>query len=340
MTNIGELQNISDIHPNRIRMLFLAKYAPKYPGPTPPLHPRDGIFPRYHHEIYTRLTELGFQLTSSTDFRNILCDRPNFDYVFSLYNRAPFKNSEVFVSAICEYHRIPYLGAPPHIRAVAEDKHLTKLVAKGLGIPTPPWAIYNLFDNEPAIPRFRGPYFVKPRYGAASEAVSERSVQDTWDGTLSSLRELLAEGKDVIVEAFAPGVNVTVPILGGKPPLVLPPVMTCTNLFGNIETYRQKRLLDRGSTRAIYGDRNRIKILQDYALRMFNEMKPLDYARFDFRVGNDQNSQTEMFLEFNVCCNLGTHSSVAKPAMAVGISHSELIARILNFSFRRQGVGR
>lgn len=38
----------------------------------------------------------------------------------------PFRNSEIFISSVAEYYKIAYLGARPNIRALAEDKHLSK----------------------------------------------------------------------------------------------------------------------------------------------------------------------------------------------------------------------
>ncbi len=337
-TEQRNIKSLKHLKTSDIKMLFLAKYAPAEYDQTPPLHPEDGVFPRYHHEIFTRLSELGFKLTSSARFETLLERGSEFDYVFCLYNRAAFRNSEIFVAAVCEYLHVPYLGAPPHIRALAEDKHLAKLLAVKLRIPTSPWTTYRTCDKQWRPPRFRGPYFIKPRFGAASEGLSERSLQDSWDGTSREIGNIIATNKDVLVERFIQGINVTVPIVGGLPPFILPPMRTLVNLSCNFETYRQKRLLDPGITREIYQDQEKVKIVERYAMQIFNEARPLDYSRVDFRVPVDPSNGPPMFLELNVCCNLGSHSAIARPAEHVGISQLELIAHILNFSFRRQGI--
>lgn len=61
----------------------------------------------------------------------------NVDYVFSLMNRFGMSKPEIFISSYCEFIQVPYLGAPPNIRAIAEDKLLTKLVFRSLGLNMP-----------------------------------------------------------------------------------------------------------------------------------------------------------------------------------------------------------
>ena len=43
---------------------------------------------------------------------------------------------------LCTRAGLPYLGASPILRGLADDKHLSKLCAAARGIPTAPWAIY------------------------------------------------------------------------------------------------------------------------------------------------------------------------------------------------------
>lgn len=59
------------------------------------------------------------------------------DYVFSLMNRFAMSRPEIFISSYCEFIQVPYLGAPPNIRAIAEDKFLTKMVFRSLELNVP-----------------------------------------------------------------------------------------------------------------------------------------------------------------------------------------------------------
>lgn len=92
-----------------LKILFLAHYAPKNEGEPIPTGIMDTVYAVYHHKIYTFLKENFSRLVSTNDITVLLdSELPNkFDYIFSLYNRLPFNNSEIFVSAVAEYHRIP-----------------------------------------------------------------------------------------------------------------------------------------------------------------------------------------------------------------------------------------
>lgn len=318
-------------------LLYLARHAPLVPGPPPPLDLEYGIAPKYHHEIHCILVNLGFKVECSRSLNTLLQEATTPDYVFSLINRAPFRGSEVFVSAACEYRGLPYLGAGPHIRALAEDKHLAKAYARHLRIPTPPWTVYRTDEVRLTPPRFHGPYIAKPRCGAASCGITADSIQETWSALRSSVEDILATGQDVIVERLIEGRNVTLPIVGGSPPIVLPPVETSSSKPSQLITHAQKRYLEAGLTRTLYQEGYRLHEIKRYGQKLANNLQPIDYTRIDFRVPFDSREPLQM-LEFNVCCNLGSHAAIAFSAQSVGISQTELILRILEYSFRRQSL--
>src|SRR5437763_12148358 len=131
-----------------LRILYLANHAPLNSVETTGEQGESVRYTRYHEEMFALLEGLGFDVTSSRNVEALL-DRPSsYDYVFSLLNRAPYRGSEILVSALCEYFRLPYLGARPHMRAVAEDKYVTKLVAGQLGFDVPAGRVYKATDLE------------------------------------------------------------------------------------------------------------------------------------------------------------------------------------------------
>ena len=69
---------------------------------------------------------------------------------------------------------------------------------------------------------------------------------------------------------------------------------------------------------------------------MFDLIQPLDYTRFDYMV--EESTGIPFFLEFNVCCNLGEHSTVSQSARNIGIQYDELIENIVFSSLHRTGV--
>lgn len=317
-----------------LRILFLAKFAPNA-GENYPLvtEESDGIYAQYHYDIYQILKGICPKTVCCRDV-NILFEESNsYDYVFTLLNRAPYRNSEIFVSALLEYLNIPYLGARPNIRALAEDKHLAKMAAKCAGLNTPEWITVDTDDPIPTKQPFSGPYFVKPRFGASSAYIDESSISNHWDSARKKINELQQYGLDVIVEKFVDGIFYSVPIyFNDSDAIHLPAVKEKSVLKGNVVTYQQKRKLAPGLIRTINLDRtleNELVCQSDAFLKL---IKPIDYTRIDFMV----TSKTVEFIEFNVCCNLGRQSAFCISANNVGLSQTDLVTQILRNSLRRQ----
>lgn len=324
------------MEPKDIRILYLAHYAPATPDAPLPTGVRDLVYAEYHFKVFQILKKI-FPLTiSCCEPAIMLSSDLSVDYIFSLYNRMPFRNLEVFVSSVAEYHNIPYLGACPNIRALAEDKHLAKMMAKYAGVETPAWQIYNV-GAELKEPPFEPPYFCKPRFGAASVGIDESSVCASWEAAQNKIKKLHTLGMDVIVECQIKGVYHTSPVLNNFGNFMyLPCIAQHSTLDGGIVTYEQKRKITAGLTREIVRDKNLQSQIQAASQKMYPLVQPLDYTRFDYIV--EERTGTPYFLEFNVCCNLGEHSTVSQAAKHLNIGYEELIENITFSSLYRTGL--
>ena len=116
------------------RIMFLAPYAPDAPDFSKKPYTGNGGYPQYHYNIYKAIQDIGYDVVSSSKPYSVQFAKGNVDYVFSLMNRFAMSRPEIFISSYCEFIQVPYLGAPPNIRAIAEDKFLTKMVFR----PRPP----------------------------------------------------------------------------------------------------------------------------------------------------------------------------------------------------------
>jgi D-alanine-D-alanine ligase len=318
------------------RVLYLAESAPEEPDFAVKAHAGDGGYPAYYHEIWQCLKEIGYAVRSSSHISATLFSRGNADFVFSLYNRMPINNSEVLVSAFCEYARIPCLGARPNIRVLAEDKWLSKLAARAIGLPTTDGMPYADLEATITAPPFKGPYFVKDRFGAASEGITTDCLQDTWDGAKRIARGFLERGLAVLVEQFAPGIDVTVPILGGTPPMMLGFVNPVSDKPGSILT-EDLKLNDPLGYRMYSVGRQEDKFRAD-ATAFWAALGPIDYLRIDYRF--DPATGARAFLEFNICCFIGSSGAICLAGAEKGLSQREILSHVIEFSLRRQRFGR
>ncbi|WNG17556.1 hypothetical protein [Cystobacter fuscus] len=331
---VRNLLKLTDAQRESLNVLFLAQYAPEPGSLRPEMHPEHGVLPRYNHELFHVLAGLGLRCTPCRELETLVRSARGHNYVFTLLNRAPFRNSEVFTSAVCEWLGVPYLGAPPNVRALAEDKHHTKLMARSLGIPTAPWIVCPADGPLPSAPGFPGPWFVKPRFGAASVGISQDCIQETEAGLHARLRAFQDEGQACLVETFIPGVDFTVPVLGGAEPILLGVAEEISAIPQGIVTHRQKRLLDGGRERRLLAPGPLAEQLREQSSRLCAAVKEFDYLRIDFRLHRETG---ELFLlEFNIGCNLGSHAAVMFTARQAGFEQQEVVEHILRHSLDRQ----
>lgn len=316
---------------------FVAQYAPPV-GSTFPVEAafENGVYAKYHYDIYSILKSNFSNVITGNDANFIIKNHDKIDYIFTLLNRAPYRNSEVFVSSLAEYYKLPYLGARPNIRALAEDKHLAKIMASFCGIATPLWITVDVGEELQNIPPFDGPYFVKPRYGASSKHIDEESICQTWKDVKDRVAYLHTYDEDVIIEEFIDGIYYSSPVIFEKGiPRILPPIREKSTLKGNVVTYLQKRKVTEGLSRTVETSPEVITKIAKASQKIALYIKPIDYTRIDYIImPNGEIS----FLEFNVCCNLGIQSAFVMSAQSAGMTHSQLVMAILNESFRRQGI--
>lgn len=318
------------------RILFIARHVPEEPDYACRSFPDDGGYPGYYHRVWQVLTGLGYRVRTANQCLALLGAAGNTDLVFSLYNRMPINNPEIFVASLCEFLRLPCVGARPNTRALAEDKWFAKLAAKAVGIPVAEGRVYASVENLTVPPPFAGPYFVKNRFGAASEGISAESIQGDWAGAAHVAQELLARGMAVLVETYAPGLDITVPVLGSTQPIMLGVVEPGSDKVGGIITEDLKRgdplgyaMFDAGAAEAG---------LRDDVARLWGATGPIDYLRLDYRF--DPKTGQRVFLEFNICCHIGRSSAICLAAAQWGLDQADVLGHVVEFSLQRQAVNR
>lgn len=313
-------------------VLFIAKHA--LGDGTP--HAEDGSHAVYHHEVKSILEGLGLKLTLADTYR-VLFEDPQVDFVFPLLNRGGFLNSEMLLPLLCTRLGIPFLGASPILRGVSDDKHLSKLVAQSLGVPTLDWAIYRRGQklDEARLPMAER-YVVKPNASSASWGVS--SAID-WVSVKSAVESLHDQGHDAIVEPFLSGDDIEVSIISRNgEPLILPTMIVRQQDPQELRSYSEKRNLGGAQSYAIepFEDDERLPEIHGYARRVMAEFAPFDYGRFEMRM--DRETGALQFLEINLNCNLWSKKTISIAAQRAGWTHVQLIEHILAEALARNGL--
>jgi len=317
----------------RLRIMFISKHA-KWPGG---LHPEDGNHALYHVETRQILEDLGLNLTLANGY-DALFERPQVDFVFTLLNRGGFLNSEMMGPLLCTRAGVPFLGASPILRGLADDKHLSKLCAAARGIPTAPWAVYR---RGAPVEKARCPrgdrLVIKPVASSASWGVQDAH---DWDGVAAAIADIHSQNHDAIVEPFLNGSDVEVPVITvDGTPRVMPMMLFEQADPTHLRTYYEKRdLVERGHKYQLvpFEDAEWEPIIADFTRRIAEEYRPFDYGRFEFRL--DRATGTLNFLEVNLQANLWSEKVFGRSAARAGLSQSELIETILYEALSRHGL--
>ena len=327
---------LSDADRERVRILFLAKHALS-DGAHDPI---DGGHASYHHELRTVLEGLDLNL----DIRNSydgLFPAPDYDYLFTLLNRGGFKNSEMFAPLFAHWRQIPHLGASPILRGVGDDKYLMKLCAERRGVKTPKFEIYRRMNPDMTPPKFDAErWVIKPNASSASWGV--RMFDDYASGANHMNWLFGAEGgyHDVLVEEYFDGVELAVPVVGGRngEPVYLPTMIFVSDGDNRIRTYEQKRGFAAPASEGFtpFDDKALAEKARAETEKLMKDIWPFDYGRFEFKL-NPTTGEIS-FIEVNMSCNLWSTKTLSLSWQSLGYDHSELVETILTSSLLRQGV--
>lgn len=332
LTHIDRCIRISPADKARLRLLFLAKHA-RASGQSDAV---DGNHALYHHEMRSTLEAIGLHVRVADSYE-ALFDRPDVDFVVTLLNRGGFQNSEMLAPMLLSWRAMPHMGASPILRGVSDDKYLSKLIAQAHGVPTMAAQVFRR-GGLPAQPGFAAERLVvKPNASSASWGLA---MVDSWDEALAHVDHLQALGHDALVEAWAPLLDIAVPVVGGSggQPWILPPMMYVPTDPHRARSHEEKRgLIDAGDDPLVLvEDRDLLARLDDLTRRLLPELWPFDYGRFEFRY--DPATGSVQFMEVNLSCNLWSKKTISRSAASIGVDHQTLVETIIGHSLERQGL--
>jgi D-alanine-D-alanine ligase len=233
------------------------------------------------------------------------------------------------IPAMLEMLGVPYVGSAPTGHGIALDKVIAKMLFQSQGLPTP--GFWNFASDEDQFDDLTFPVIVKPKMEAVSYGIEV--VHD--DNSLRrAVNHIIAEfGQHVLVEAFIPGREFAVGLLGNSPPEVLPIVEI--DLEGDpsgIQTAEDKLGAPRGKLCPAPLDDDKAHELRQLAQRAFTSLDLRDFARVDFRMDAEGNPY---ILEINSMASLGLAGSYVTAAREAGYTYDTLVNRMLDVAAER-----
>jgi D-alanine-D-alanine ligase len=263
------------------------------------------------------------------------------DIVFNIAEGEGGRCREAHVPAVLEMFGVPYVGSDPLTLAVTLDKPVAKKLVAAEGFPTPPFRVYRSADGFVALP-FPCPVIVKPAFEGSSKGV-RLSSRATDFGQARDMVRFVTDTyrQDALVEAFVPGAEVTVGVLGNDPPRVVgmmeiapktvPPSEFVYSLevkrdWENRVSYRVPPALPAAT----------IAEIGRCALGAYRALGCRDFSRIDFRLDAKGVPQ---FIECNPLPGLSPgYGDLPIMAERTGVPYLSLIREILSHALSRLGM--
>jgi D-alanine-D-alanine ligase len=261
------------------------------------------------------------------------------DLVFNICEGAWGRSREAQVPALCELFDQPYTFADPLTCAVTLDKAAAKRIVRDHGLPTAPFAVVGTPEEADRVD-VAVPLFLKPLAEGSSKGVSPHSLVRSPDGLATACRAMLAQYRQpVLVEAFLPGREVTVGIIGyGASARVVGVMEVSFTAQAEAAAYtalNKEEYLERVAYRLL-GDDPLAEKARELALAIFAILGCRDAARVDLRC--DAGGRLH-FLEVNPLPGIN-HVRSDLPIMArlAGVPYRELIGAIVDSARGRYGL--
>lgn len=217
------------------------------------------------------------------------------------------------VQGLLEWLQIPYTHSGVLASALALDKHRTKEVYLRAGLPVVPSVIADAHDVR-ARHVMEPPYVVKPNNEGSSVGIY--LVHAAADGPPQLSADMPGT---VMVEAFAPGRELTTTVLGDR-------ALTVTDILTDGWYDYDAKYKPGGSRHVLPADlpREIFDACMDYAVRAHKALGCRGISRTDFRWDAAKGLAGLILLETNTQPGMTPTSLVPEQAAHVGISFADL----------------
>ena len=280
------------------------------------------------------LREEGFEVTE--------VDTADHDMVFQIAESKPDvvfialhgrDGEDGCVQGLCELLRVPYTGPGVLASAVAMDKTRAKVFYQAAGLPTAPWVVLEKeqgFDVEDVWGQMGGKCVVKPAHEGSALGVH---IVETRDELAQALEESFSHDDEALVEKFVSGTEVTVPVLGGESPEVLPVIEIVPQETSAFYDYEAKyaaggaqHIIPARLDEAVYEQCQKLALAAHKALGCYA------VSRTDMIIDD---GGTPWLLETNTIPGMTATSLLPDAAAKVGIPFEELCRKLVELALMR-----
>jgi D-alanine-D-alanine ligase len=267
---------------------------------------------------------------------------PPLDVVWNIAEGFGSRNREAWVPVLLEMLGVPALGSDALSLSLSLDKAWTlDRVAAAGGVPVPPHAVLASADEAraAALPA-PFPLFVKPRWEGSAKGIRPSSRVADRDALAREVGRIARDYEQpALVEAFLPGAEYTVTLVGNAPPRALPVLQRALEAETGIGLHALERHAPPGGGwRHVTPGRLEPALearLVALGVRAFEALECRDFARADFRLDA---SGAPVFLEINPLPTFAPDGSFGILAELEGRPLADLLAEVLAAGLARLGL--
>jgi len=263
--------------------------------------------------------------------------------IFPLWRGGASRNRTAIVPAYCEARNIPFVGGDVYVQAVCQDKSLSKMLAKAVGMSVPGEMVLqseeDLSSFTPSA-HLHGPFVVKPLYSACSIGVHESSLCHNDDLARHQAQNLFDSGLGpVVCEQFIEGEDVSLCFIEERGAIVKRCVGAYQGTDGKSPFYNRLFTFDDKMNAAPPWT---ISVLPDalvthaweltqYLIRKFGK---LDIMRIDGRLTEDR----FVLIELTPDIHMGLESIFFGSFNAAGCPPAELLDFVIKSSIKNNNI--
>jgi D-alanine-D-alanine ligase len=269
-------------------------------------------------------------------------DRLGIDAALNIAEGYGSRNREAWAPVLLEMAGVPTLGSDALTLSTSLDKVWACRAVATAGVPVAPHVVVpdarSARELDLSAAGLAYPLFVKPRWEGSAKGIRVSSrVEDS--GSLE--REVSRIARDyaqpALVEAFLPGAEYTVAVVGNQPPRALPVLQRALERETRIGAHALERTAPGELGLCLPGtlDPGLESELCRLALRVWHALECLDFARIDFRLDA---AGRPRFLEVNPLPTFAVEGTFAIQAELAAVDLDLFVADILAEGLRRLGL--
>jgi D-alanine-D-alanine ligase len=265
---------------------------------------------------------------------------PALDAALNIAEARGGRNREAWAPVLLEIAQIPTLGSDALTLSLTLDKYWAASVVSRAGVRVPAQLVVaTVSELENALIPAAFPLFVKPRWEGAAKGI--RASSKVFDRA-SLAREVERVTRDyrqpALVEEFLPGAEYTVTVVGNDPPRALPAIQRALEVVSGIGVHAiAAEEPPAGWQTCVPGDLDSAleAELADLAIRSYEQLACLDFARADFRLDAQG---APCFLEMNPLPTFAPDGTFGVLAELEGRPLDALLADVIRAGLERLGV--